>query len=143
MTENRAHEKRTWSDPTILSALRNPASNAQEINHKIPELTFLGAENQPDFGIMYINFYPGETIIELKSLKLYIVDFRNRKISYERLIDTFFKDLIAVYNPKRLRIVAIFNPRGGISSKIIMDSDWGILGGKEVFKNWTSYVDEW
>lgn len=142
MTEVARKEKK-WSNPEILQALKNPAAHAQELKHKIPELTFLGAENQPDFGTMFIKFYPGDTIIELKSLKLYIVDFRSRKISYERLVDTIFNDLMEVYRPKRLRIVAVFNTRGGISSTVAMDSDWKVLGGGEKYKNWPNEPDVW
>jgi 7-cyano-7-deazaguanine reductase len=48
-----------------------------------------------------------------------------------------------VYQPQRLRIVMICNPRGGISSKLTIDSDWKIRGGKEEFNDWKSIADEW
>ena len=37
----------------------------------------------------------------------------------------------------------IFNPRGGIASKLTIDSDWGIRGGSENFKDWVGQDDEW
>ena len=48
-----------------------------------------------------------------------------------------------VYNPSRLRIVIICNPRGGISSKLTVDSDWKIRGGNEAFKDWQGQEEEW
>jgi len=48
-----------------------------------------------------------------------------------------------VYHPERLRIVMICNPRGGISSKLTIDSDWKARGGDEKFKDWTGAREEW
>jgi 7-cyano-7-deazaguanine reductase len=41
-----------------------------------------------------------------------------------------------VYDPERLRIVMNCNPRGGISSRLTIDSDWATRGGEEKFKDW-------
>ena len=59
-------------------------------------------------------------------------------VSYERLINIFYDHLMEVYEPKRLRISMVCNPRGGISSKLAIDSDWAVRGGKEEFKEWTT-----
>jgi 7-cyano-7-deazaguanine reductase len=64
-------------------------------------------------------------------------------VSYERLINIFYDDLMAVYEPERLRVVMICNPRGGISSKLTIDSDWKARGGKEAFNDWQRVEDEW
>jgi 7-cyano-7-deazaguanine reductase len=64
-------------------------------------------------------------------------------VSYERLINIIYDDLAAVYEPTRLRLVMICNPRGGISSKLTIDSDWKIRGGKEQFNDWQIVEDEW
>ena len=51
---------------------------------------------------------------------------------------------MVVYGPDRLRIVMVCNPRGGISSKLTIDSDWKIRGGDENFKDWVgSSEDTW
>ena len=133
-----SHSQKKWSDPSILRALPNPATKGgYEIRIENPELTFLGVKGQPDFGIMRITFHPRDTIIELKSLKLYICAFRQTIISYERLLDVLYDDLMSVYNPNRLRITLKLNPRGGMPEFLQKDSDWKINGGKEEFKNWT------
>jgi 7-cyano-7-deazaguanine reductase len=130
-------------DRSILKPIPNPTDKAYEIKIKIPEFTFLGVKEQPDFAVIYCTFYPGNKIIELKSLKQYVYQLRNIVVSYERLINIIYEDLCAVYEPVRLRLVMICNPRGGISSKLTIDSDWKIRGGKEQFNDWKIVEDEW
>lgn len=48
-----------------------------------------------------------------------------------------------VYEPVRLRLVFETRPRGGISSKLTVDSDWAIRGGKEQFQDWVRLDDTW
>ena len=127
----------------ILKALPNPSDGAYEIKVKIPEFTFLGVKGQPDFATIYMTFYPSDYIIELKSLKEYVYQLRNIVVSYERLINIFYDQLMDVYKPDRLRVVMVCNPRGGISSKLTIDSDWEARGGKEQFKDWVANQDVW
>lgn len=130
-------------DRAILKSLPNPTSEAYEAKIKIPECTFLGVHEQPDFATIYLTFYADKKIIELKSLKQYIYQLRDVIVSYERLINIIYEDLMNTYDPTRLRIVMVCNPRGGISSKLTIDSDWKIRGGEEKFKDWVSGEDEW
>ncbi len=123
-------------DKSILKGIPNPSKGAYEIKIKIPEFTFLGVNNQPDFASVFLTFYPKNKIIELKSLKLYSYHLRDIIVSYERLINLFYDHLMEVYEPERLRVVMVCNPRGGISSKLTIDSDWESRGGKEQFKDW-------
>jgi 7-cyano-7-deazaguanine reductase len=137
-------KKRNWArNRHILKAIPNPSNEAYEIKMKVPELTFEGVKGQPDFAHLYITFYPSGSIIELKSLKEYFFEFRNQIFSYERIINVIYDDMMNVYNPARLRLVIICNPRGGISSKLTVDSDWGIRGGKDQFKDWVGQSEEW
>lgn len=132
-------------DKSILVAIPNPTKEAYEIKIKIPEFTFLGVKEQPDFATMFLTFYPKKKIIELKSLKEYSFHLRNITVSYERLINIIYDQLMEVYEPDRLRIMMICNPRGGISSKLTIDSDWKARGGKENFSDWNSQSgdDNW
>jgi 7-cyano-7-deazaguanine reductase len=68
---------------------------------------------------------------------------RNIVVSYERLVNIIYDHLMKVYEPDRLRIVVICNPRGGISSKLTIDSDWKVRGGVEKFKDWLMPEDTW
>ena len=130
-------------DSTLLKAIPNPSKGAYEIKVKIPEFTFFGVKEQPDFANAYISFYPSKKIIELKSLKQYVYQLRDIVVSYERLINIFYDHLMSVYEPDRLRLVMVFNPRGGISSKLTIDSDWKARGGEEKYKDWVGLGEEW
>jgi len=124
-------------DPTILKTLPDPAKEGYETRIDIPEFTFLGAHGQPDFGHIRIWFYSDKKIIELKSLKLYVVHLRDILLSYERAINCIYDDLMTVYEPGRLRLEINFRPRGGISSHLTIDSDWKCRGGSD--KLWQAH----
>ena len=130
-------------DAGLLVSLPNPSSAAYEIKVKIPEFTFLGVGEQPDFAQIYLTFYPGKRIIELKALKFYVYQLRDIVVSYERLINIIYDQLMEIYEPDRLRLVMHCNPRGGISSHLTIDSDWKSRGGEEKYKDWIGNSDEW
>ena len=135
---------RNWNkNRHILESIPNPTRDAYEIKMKIPELTFEGVRGQPDFAQLYMTFYPGDKVIELKSLKEYFFAFRSQIYSYERIINVIYDDLMSAYDPTRLRLVMVCNPRGGISSKLTVDSDWGIRGGSDAFQDWVGQQEEW
>ncbi len=90
-----------------------------EIEITCPEFTAVCPKTgQPDFATVIITYIPSETCVELKSLKLYLFDYRNRGIFYEHSINTILDDLVAACRPRRMTVVGQFTPRGGISSKI-------------------------
>ena len=72
----------------------------------------------PDFGEIRISYVPDEHCIELKSLKLYLVEFRNRGIFYEQVTNQILDDLVAACRPRRMTVVGDFTPRGGISTSV-------------------------
>ena len=84
-------------DSSILKSIPNPSKEPYEIKVKVPEFTFLGVNEQPDFGVLYITMYPTKKIIELKSLKQYAYQLRNIVVSYERLINVVYDHLMEVY----------------------------------------------
>jgi len=143
MDKINANQSGKWSDRTILESLSNPTTEGYEVKIDCPEVTFLGIKDQPDFAKAYITIYPKEKVIELRSLKRYFQQFRDKVISYERLINVVYDDLMEMYKPDRLRITMIFNPRGGITSRLTIDSDWSIRGGKEKYKDWIMSEEEW
>ncbi len=129
-------------DKSLLKSLPNPDKRAYEIKLKVPECTFLGVQEQPDFATVYMSFYPKDKIIELKSLKYYFFHLRTIVVSYERLVHIVYDHLMEEYEPERLRLVMICNPRGGISSKLTIDSDWKARGGDERFRDWESGAED-
>ena len=76
----------------------------------------------PDFGIINIQYIPYKNIVELKSLKLYIVKFRNVGIFHEHVTNQILDDFKLACNPKKIKITGNFNPRGGI--KTVVSVEW-------------------
>ena len=90
-----------------------------EINISIPEFnTICPKTSLPDFGIIYITYTPNKLIVELKSLKLYIVKFRNIGIFHEHVTNKIRDDFKEACNPKTLSVTGDFNPRGGIKTVV-------------------------
>jgi 7-cyano-7-deazaguanine reductase len=72
----------------------------------------------PDFGEIRISYVPGDRCIELKALKYYMLDFRNRGIFYEAVTNQILDDLVAVCAPRRMTVVGDFSARGGITTTV-------------------------
>lgn len=117
-----------------LETFRNQFPDREyEIEITCPEFTAVCPKTgQPDFGTIIVSYVPASTCIELKSLKLYLFEFRNRGIFYEHAINTILDDLVATCAPRRMRVVGQFTPRGGISTRVTatyeasqFPSDWG------------------
>jgi 7-cyano-7-deazaguanine reductase len=73
---------------------------------------------QPDFGQLTIAYTPADTCVELKSLKLYLQNFRNEGIYYEHVTNAILDDLVAVLAPRWMKVVAAFHARGGITTSV-------------------------
>jgi 7-cyano-7-deazaguanine reductase len=72
----------------------------------------------PDFGCITIKYRPNAKIVELKSLKFYLLQYRNVGIFYESLVNRILGDLVAVLEPKVMEVVGDFTSRGGITTKV-------------------------
>jgi 7-cyano-7-deazaguanine reductase len=84
-----------------------------------PEFTSVCPKTgQPDFGTLTITYVPAELCVELKSLKLYLQQFRNEGIFYENVTNRILDDLVAVLAPREITLVAAFSPRGGITTTV-------------------------
>ena len=76
-----------WSDNSILKSIDNPSDKIMEIKISTHEITFLGAKEQPDFAKLVILFTPSKKVIELKSLKKYLFQFRNKLLPFAYVLD--------------------------------------------------------
>ena len=84
-----------------------------------PEFTSVCPKTgQPDFGALTISYTPDKACVELKSLKHYLQSFRNEGIFYEDATNQILDDLVAVLQPRWMKIEAAFTPRGGISTTV-------------------------
>ena len=72
----------------------------------------------PDFGEIRITYVPDGACLELKALKFYLVEFRNRGIFYEAVTNQILDDLVAACRPRRMTVVGDFSARGGITTTV-------------------------
>jgi len=90
-----------------------------EIAIDCPEFTSVCPKTGlPDFGEIRITYVPGDRCIELKSLKYYMIEFRNRGIFYEAVTNQILDDLVAACQPRRMTVVGDFSVRGGIKTVV-------------------------
>jgi 7-cyano-7-deazaguanine reductase len=90
-----------------------------EITVEIPEFTSVCPKTGlPDFGTIIIRYVPDKRVLELKSLKDYILGFRNLGIFYENVVNRVLEDVVHACRPKSAVVTGEFNPRGGIRSFI-------------------------
>jgi 7-cyano-7-deazaguanine reductase len=62
---------------------------------------------------------PERKIVELKSLKFYLLQYRNVGVFYEHLVNRILDDLVFVLKPKRMEVQGNFTSRGGITSDVV------------------------
>jgi 7-cyano-7-deazaguanine reductase len=90
-----------------------------EITIACPEFTSVCPKTGlPDFGEIRISYVPGDRCIELKALKYYLIEFRNKGIFYEAVTNQILDDLVATCQPRRMTVVGDFSVRGGIKTVV-------------------------
>jgi len=108
------------SPSKILEVFDNP--NIQRdfvIRIDIPEFTCLCPKTgQPDFATLHLEYIADKQCVELKTLKNYIWSFRNEGAFHEAVTNQILDDLVAVLDPRFMRLKAIFNVRGGIYTTV-------------------------
>src|SRR5689334_4143936 len=105
---------------TTLETFPNPQpARDYEIAIRCPEFTSVCPKTGlPDFGEIRITYVPGERCLELKALKYYLIEFRNKGIFYENVTNQILDDLVAVCQPRRMTVVGDFSVRGGIKTEV-------------------------
>ena len=100
-----------------------PAYTIYQISIELPEFTcqcpFSG---YPDFAVLHLFYQPNEKVVELKSLKLYVNSYRDKKISHEAVSNKILDDLITASKPVWMQLESDFNPRGNIHTVIRVSS---------------------
>jgi len=94
----------------------------------VPEFTCLCPKTgQPDFAELTIEYVADKLCVELKSLKLYVWSFRDEGAFHEAVTNRILDDLVAAIQPRFMRLIADFNVRGGIYTKVVCEHrnpDW-------------------
>lgn len=116
--------KYTSPDPKVLEHVPNPfstkANNPNNVSGVVrisaPEFTSLcPITGQPDFATIDIEYVPNKRLVESKSLKLYLTQFRQNGEFHEACVNRIANDLVDLLKPKFLRVEGLFTPRGGIA----------------------------
>ena len=112
------------SSSTIVTFPNPRPERDFEIAISCPEFTSVcPMTGLPDFGEIRISYVPESACIELKSLKFYFIEFRNRGIFYEQVTNQILDDLVAAIAPRRMTVVGDFSVRGGISTVVTATYD--------------------
>jgi 7-cyano-7-deazaguanine reductase len=116
------------SPDTIKTDVLEPMNYAYQATRDIhitirqPEYTSVcPMTGLPDVGCITIDYVPDKTIIELKSLKYYLLQYRNVGIFYENIVNRILDDLAAALRPKYMTVTGDFTARGGITSTVVAE----------------------
>ena len=107
-------------DAGVLETITN-SSPDQKFNVKLVSSEYTSlcpVTGQPDFGTIEINYVPADSLVETKSLKMYLASHRNEKIFNEAAVNTILNDLVAILKPSTIEVKGTFAQRGGIQLTI-------------------------
>jgi 7-cyano-7-deazaguanine reductase len=105
----------------MLDAIEYGYKSRRDIDIVIRQLEYTSVcpmTGLPDVGCITIKYRPDTKIVELKSLKFYLLQYRNVGIFYEHLVNRILDDLVAVLEPKSMEVTGDFTARGGITTKV-------------------------
>lgn len=107
----------------LLETFENPSLKRDfHIHMEIPEFTCLCPKTgQPDFATIFLDYIPDQKCVELKSLKLYIWAYRNQGTYHEAVTNQILDDLVALTQPRFMRITSKFYVRGGIFTNVVAE----------------------
>lgn len=108
---------------TILDTFPNPRPQRDySVKFVFPEFTSVcPVTGQPDFATITVDYVPDQRCVEMKSLKLYYLSFRNKGIFYEGVTNQIADDLIDALQPRRLKVIGDFAVRGGTAGVITVE----------------------
>jgi 7-cyano-7-deazaguanine reductase len=112
---------KSYPQKELLIAMPNPYPDSEyEEEIVTSEFTSLCPLNpgQPDYATLNIKYIPDKQIIELKSLKFYLASYRMVEIFYEEATNRILDDLVNAVKPRKIEILAEWNIRGGIGTKV-------------------------
>lgn len=77
----------------------------------------------PDYGTLTLEYYPeGGRCIELKSLKYYVISYRNVGLYQEGVTQRIYQDLKKVLQTTRIKVTTVYQPRGGFNTTCVEGS---------------------
>jgi len=96
------------------------AGREYEVELGDPEFTSIcPLTGAPDFGTITIRYVPGEKLLELKSLRDFLAEFRGREIFQEEVVNEVLDQIVASAAPVRAEVEGVFNMRGGMTTRVV------------------------
>jgi 7-cyano-7-deazaguanine reductase len=96
------------------------AGRDYEVELGDPEFTSIcPLTGAPDFGTITIRYVPGEKLLELKSLRDFLGEFRGREILQEEVVNEVLDQIVASAAPVRAEVEGVFNMRGGMTTRVV------------------------
>ena len=122
--------KRQYTDEHAAAGVKAPLPEIEvwpnqfrtgyEIEIEMPEFTSICPKTGlPDFGTLWIRYMPDQACLELKSLKEYLIGYRNLGIFQENIVNRVLEDVVRASKPKWAEVKGEFRPRGGIGTVVI------------------------
>ncbi len=85
----------------------------------IPEFTCICPKTGlPDFAVIQVKYKPSKVCLELKSLKMYLIEYRTVGVFHEHLVNRLMDDFVKTCKPRWMKVEVIMNPRGGIATTV-------------------------
>jgi len=123
-----AKQNRQYTDEHAAAGLKDPLPEIEcwpnqfddyEIEIEMPEFTSVCPKTGlPDHGTITIRYVPDKLCLELKSLKMYMLAYRNLGIFQENAVNRFLRDIVRAAKPKKCTVTGEFTPRGGVYSSM-------------------------
>jgi 7-cyano-7-deazaguanine reductase len=102
-----------------------------EIEIVLPEFSSVCPKTGlPDFGKLVLRYVPDKLCLELKSYKMYLLEYRNLGIFQENVVNRVLRDVVAATKPVSATVIGDFTPRGGLSTLITANFSRRTLRGK-------------
>ena len=110
--------------PCLLAFRYEYSGSGAEVNIDTDEFTAVCPwTGLPDYGTLYISYVPADSCIELKSLKYYLLSYRDVGIVQEHAANRILGDLVALCRPVRMKVTLDYRTRGGIHTSVTADYD--------------------
>ncbi len=113
---------RSLKTPRIDVWKNQYADRSYTVDLVFPEFTCICPKTGlPDFATVKIIYEPAQACLELKSLKLYFIFYRNIGIFHEHLVNRILDDIVKASQPRWAKVEVVMNPRGGIATTVVAE----------------------
>ena len=131
--------KRQYTDAHAASGTRAPLPEIEtwpnqyrepyEIEIDMPEFTSVCPKTGlPDFGTVLLRYVPDRLCLELKSYKMYLLEYRNLGVFQENAVNRVLRDVVRAAKPRSATVIGKFTPRGGLGT--VVTASWSAKRGK-------------